>query len=111
MTLLVDCLETELTIGASDKNGTVTLDLAGHTLKSDSLIIRGNTCTVKSSQAGGTLDVTVYVGNGNTSFQTGVTVRNVVIGNGADSVISVEGADISGLRVKMEADVGLFQEL
>ena len=100
MTLLVDCMETELTIGASDKNGTVTLDLAGHTLKSDSLIIRGNTCTVKSSQAGGTLDVTVYVENGNTSFQTGVTVRNVVIGNGADSVISVEGADISDLRVK-----------
>ena len=100
MTLLVDCMETELTIGASDKNGTVTLDLAGHTLKSDSLIIRGNTCTVKSSQAGGTLDVTVYVEKGNTSFQTGVTVRNVVIGNGADSVISVEGADISDLRVK-----------
>ena len=99
MTLLVDCMETELTIGASDKNGTVTLDLAGHTLKSDSLIIRDNTCTVKSSQAGGTLDVTVYVENGNASFQTGVTVRNVVIGNRADSVISVEGADISNLRV------------
>ena len=46
------------------------------------------------------MDVTVYVGNGNTSIQTAVTVRNVVIGNGADSVISVEGADISDLCVK-----------